>query len=315
MGTTLSPLQQAGFCMYMVRMCLTVTWPLLTAQLLTDRNSTPALEEIFASLKQAAKTPKALTWMDDTEREVAAGIIGNTTLLVVSPTMTTNTKPDYTGPSEPFDQDSSKFLLTYARARSHHCNVMLRSPPTREELLIADMQTVSRVVYLPQAQSVLIPTLHQREPYLYASGVPDYYNYGTVGGLMATRLIDALVMADRAWNLASKTKRGKVITCLTERHNRQGFSRKVSDDLGRQQVLMLSLSAGVRLAYAAMEAHFRERMQNNEKLIRTFWPEAQETFFARFCLLWCSASKAPEFGERYGCKSNSNYSAGLLCGV
>ncbi|XP_075556656.1 endothelin-converting enzyme 2-like [Dermacentor variabilis] len=327
-----SPLQQAGFCMYMVRMCLTVTWPLLTAELLLDRDNVPALEQIFTSLKQAAKTSKALTWMDDAERDVAAGIFGNTTLLVVSPTMTVNPKINYTGPSKTFEQDPSKFLLTYVRARSHHCDVMLRSPPTRAELMMADMETSARVAYLPHVHTILIPTLQQSRPYLYSSGVPDYYNYGTVGGLMATRLIEALVMADHAWSKASKTKRGKVISCLAERHKRQGFGRKVSGEVRAQQVLMLSLSAGVRLAYAAMESHFRERMENNEKLIQKFWPAAQETFFTRFCLLWCSASKDPvtltfkemcllplynmkEFGERYGCKSNSNFSAGPMCDV
>ncbi|KAH6925599.1 hypothetical protein HPB50_007980 [Hyalomma asiaticum] len=249
--------------------------------------------------------------------------------------------------------------------------VMLRSPPTRAELTMTDMEGKGQLVYLPPLQSLFVPTLLQRSPYVYASGVPDRYNYGTVGGLMATRLIDAVVKTNQAWNEVSKTKRAKVIACLTGRHNRLGFSRKVksaiyclfvgaprvmgvvlsrsactrwkevhstsskqqvSGSVPEQQALMLSLSAGLRLAYAAMEADFRESVGHSESLIRKLWPDAQETFFMRFCLPWCSASHSPrtltfkemcllpiynmkEFGERYGCKSNSNYSAGPMCDV
>ncbi|KAH8029309.1 hypothetical protein HPB51_025177 [Rhipicephalus microplus] len=223
-----SPLHRVSFCVYLVRTCFAATWPLLASKVLGDKTSTPALERIFTGLQQAAKTPQALTWMDDKEREVASAIVSNTSLLVVSSTMPTVSKPDYTGPTGSFEDDPDAFLLTYARARRHHYNV-----------------------------------------------------------------------------------RGDSIA---------------------QQAMMLSLSAGARLAYAAMEADFRERVGGNEELAQKWWPDVQETFFMRFCLTWCSSIRAPvpltyeemcllplynmkEFGARYGCKSNSTYSAGPMCDV
>ncbi|KAL1472611.1 hypothetical protein MTO96_022912 [Rhipicephalus appendiculatus] len=351
-----SPLRQASFCVYLMRTCFTVTWPLLAATLLGGHEqharagarlhaSAACREEAYVSegdelylpfllrLSERASpagTPQALTWMDDKEREVAAGIIDNTSLLVVSSTMTTVTKPDYSATARPFQEDPNAFLLTYAHARRHHYNVMLLSPPTRTELLMSYVEETGQIAYLPPLHSIFIPTLPQMAPYLYTVGVPDRYNYGTVGGQLATRLIDAMVNNEHAWNNVSKTKQAKVMACLSERHNRQGFTKQVSGDLDWQQAVMLSVSAGARLAYAAMEADFRERVGDNEDLVRKWWPDVQETFFMRFCLPWCSVSQAPvpltykemcllplynmkEFGERYACKSNSNYSAGPMC--
>ncbi|KAL3217149.1 hypothetical protein MRX96_032582 [Rhipicephalus microplus] len=287
------------------------TWPLLASKVLGDKTSTPALERIFTGLQQAAKTPQALTWMDDKEREVASAIVSNTSLLVVSSTIPTVSKPDYTGPAGSlFQDDPDAFLLTYARARRHHYNVMLHSPPARTDLLMSDMEQGGQIAYLPLLKSLFVPTLPQRAPFLYAVGVPDRYNYGTVGGLLATKLIDVIVKNERTWNEVSKTKQAKVMACLFGKHNH----------------------LGARLAYAAMEADFRERVGGNEELAQKWWPDVQETFFMRFCLTWCSSIRAPvpltyeemcllplynmkEFGARYGCKSNSTYSAGPMCDV
>ncbi|XP_075723910.1 endothelin-converting enzyme 2-like [Rhipicephalus microplus] len=333
LDSSTSPLHRVSFCVYLVRTCFAATWPLLASKVLGDKTSMPALERIFTGLQQAAKTPQALTWMDDKEREVASAIVSNTSLLVVSSTMPTVSKPDYTGPAGSlFQDDPDAFLLTYARARRHHYNVMLHSPPARTDLLMSDMEQGGQIAYLPLLKSLFVPTLPQRAPFLYAVGVPDRYNYGTVGGLLATKLIDVIVKNERTWNEVSKTKQAKVMACLFGKHNHLGFGEKARGDIAAQQAMMLSLSAGARLAYAAMEADFRERVGGNEELAQKWWPDVQETFFMRFCLTWCSSIRAPvpltyeemcllplynmkEFGARYGCKSNSTYSAGPMCDV
>ncbi|KAK8774059.1 hypothetical protein V5799_007536 [Amblyomma americanum] len=54
--TSSSRLHQAGFCMFLVRKCLALTWPILAAQvLLKGKSSVSVLQGIYASLKDTAK--------------------------------------------------------------------------------------------------------------------------------------------------------------------------------------------------------------------------------------------------------------------
>lgn len=39
---------------------------------------------------------------------------------------------------------------------------------------------------------MVVPTLYQRPPHLYATGVPSHFNYATVGAVLATRIVDVV---------------------------------------------------------------------------------------------------------------------------
>ncbi|KAK8774524.1 hypothetical protein V5799_010945 [Amblyomma americanum] len=263
-------LRQAGFCMFLVRKCVSLTWPSLAAQLLLSKtDSVPVLESLYSSLQQIAE-------------------------------------------------------------------VALRSPPSMAQLIMYDLEEAGHVSFAYALNSVVVPTMWQLVPFLYTTGVPDQYNYGAVGSLLAARLVDALLAegdgGKGAWYPAAKDKGEKIVECLVARHHRQGFGRKVAGSSQSQRNAMLALSSGVRLAYAALEAIFLSQVASG-RAIKENWPHIQEVFFIRYCLLWCSGTSTPnpitpnemcllplynmrEFGELYKCPGKSNYSAaGDLCDV
>ncbi|KAH6919870.1 hypothetical protein HPB50_028737 [Hyalomma asiaticum] len=89
---------------------------------------------------------------------------------------------------------------------------------------------------------------------------------------------------------------------------------------------MFALAQGVALAHASLAADF-EAASPDQDTYDSLWPEAQTTFFLRFCLWSCSASQHPSpltpmercllplhnmpaFAETFGCAGRSDFVMG-----
>ncbi|KAH8031533.1 hypothetical protein HPB51_018979 [Rhipicephalus microplus] len=110
--------------------------------------------------------------------------------------------------------------------------------------------------------------------------------------------------------------------CLERLHALLGLEHEVGGSIEEQRRAMYVQAASLRLAYESLLASFGEVALDPD--FRALWPEAQKTFFVRFCLLSCDADQkpkplspradcllplhtAPEFAEVFECASRDDF--------
>ncbi|KAK8784538.1 hypothetical protein V5799_009097 [Amblyomma americanum] len=330
-----SEVHKGMYCLSFAHKTLALTWAYLAARHLSPAGSTGVIYNMLSFMKEMAaeEGSEVLGWMMDATRSQAAETISKTALDVIAGEGFNVSRVDYTGPEPPLDESAS-FLEILATALRHHHNVMAANPPTRMELHVSDLEFGNTLSYIPARRSVLVPTVYQNDPYLYTFRVPDYFNYGTLGALIAVKLADIVGVgvkdpSQTSWDKDTLANHAKIISCLTERRTNVGFGDLDPATAGAQQTLMVTLSLGVRMAYFAFTDAFRKKA-GTTKVFNDFLPEAQHVFFSRFCLVWCNAAESPgiltprekcmlplynmeEFAERYSCKGRANFTTAAIC--
>ncbi|KAL3228367.1 hypothetical protein MRX96_048599 [Rhipicephalus microplus] len=324
--------------------CLALTWAYLAARLLAPIGSTGVIFNILKFMNEIVhETDQVLSWMKNTTAVKAKEVVSKTLLgrgrgrrLQCFP------RVDYSGPEPPLDE-SDPFLKNLVVALRHHHAVMAANPPTRLEVLISDLEFSSYLSYVPGKEGH--PCAHPctrsvslaNNPYLYPFRVPDFFNYGTLAVLIARVLIADVVGTSTgstqqdSWDNVTRVKHAEVMSCLAQRRASLGFGDLNPVSGAQQKALILTLTMSVRLAYYALMKTFRLKA-GTAKVFNDYWPAAEEVFFARFCLLWCSASNdanpltprelcmlplynMEEFVDHYSCKSRANFSAAPFCKV
>ncbi|XP_075742195.1 uncharacterized protein LOC142795560 [Rhipicephalus microplus] len=130
------------------------------------------------------------------------------------------------------------FVRKYILARQHDQQVRGVSPPTLMELYSASHGYAGDVAYSQRVGVVVVPGLYQMEPYVYDSDVPAYFNYGTVGALLASQV--AIIMhpnyagtrhSGSWWARDTHERYSHRLRCLVDLHYRLGFKSHVAGSL------------------------------------------------------------------------------------
>ncbi|KAH8032215.1 hypothetical protein HPB51_023992 [Rhipicephalus microplus] len=190
-GTTL-------FCLALARKPFEFSWPRLSAKVLGLHESKEALRTMFEYLRKTAPKTTLFTWLAKGMPRVAEKGVQKIELAVVSEDML----PVYTTRkmADDFDQPNASFVELFIKAMALTHGRLVQDPPSRREFIVSRLERRSELGYSEPISSVVVPTLYQRAPHFYAVDVPPYFNYATVGALLATRIMEAVAPAYGAAN-------------------------------------------------------------------------------------------------------------------
>ncbi|KAH6923716.1 hypothetical protein HPB50_005651 [Hyalomma asiaticum] len=312
----------ARFCLNLVQRAFAHSSPKLISKLIEVRGGGSVLKAMYQNIKQRSQDFDVLfLWLPKTARPVVEKKIDLMTLVVASE----ESGPDlFESSGESEDEDysplltyietqSAEFVDMYLRTKSYSHARQARSLPTVRQLYVSRFEGRHELAYTPILHALVVPKLYEMSPYLYTTGVPSQFNYATVGALMSASIAGMMAPAAlpprRAVSAlqiirpqhASAVKLYNVSTrCLQRLHSRLGLQSDVAGNDDEQRRAMYIQAVSVRLAYEALLASFGPAATTKE--FRALWPEAQRTFFIRFCLLSCDADQKPKpLSPRAGC--------------
>ncbi|XP_077494489.1 uncharacterized protein LOC144105218 [Amblyomma americanum] len=262
---------------------------------------------MYSQLQGASKGSIMFTWLPKEMRPYAEEKVKKVGLSVVSEDMSSKTAwMDEEDPAVigSISEREGNFVELYLKVLNVTQERRLRSPPTFGRFAISRLERRSELAYSRTTQTVVVPTAYQSPPYLYARGVPTYFNYATVGALLASSITDVvgpalLTPADSAqrrlsdvwWTPDAINQYNGTTMCLQRLLYRLGLRRHLSGSAEYQQRDMFLRVQGLRLAYDGLVASFGTAAATHG--FRQLWAEAQAAFFARFCLLSCDADQTP----------------------
>ncbi|XP_070392153.1 uncharacterized protein [Dermacentor albipictus] len=297
-----------SFCLALARRCLSHAWPQLVARLLDLGHSTQVLHTMYRELKKSRRA-SLFKWFMDASRYDVKEKIARAGLVIVSENFNARdgAEGDYGWLASHLEESGGiDFVRFFVRALEHEHTLQLRRPPTRLQMLMLRLEQRSELAHAAWLDAVLVPTLYQRPPLLYSAGVPAYFNYGTVGALLAARIIEVITPAAAAsgtlpgrippshsvWTQDALRMYNQSTMCLQRLYRRLGMhgEESASDEQRRRAMFVGAL--GLRIAYDRLEATFREAAANQDAF-SALWPQARAAFFARFCLLSCDADQRP----------------------
>ncbi|XP_075531981.1 uncharacterized protein LOC142564727 isoform X2 [Dermacentor variabilis] len=193
----MDPVDTAEFCLALARKPVSISWPRLLARILELRGSREALVTMFEYLRESASRSTVFTWLAKVMPRVAEKSIRKVDLAVVSEDMTPKSartvRVTDTSPLDAdFEQRNASFVEIFVQAMAFVHGRLVQSPPTRQEFIVSRLEQLDELDYSEATSSVVVPTLYQREPHFYPVDVPPYFNYATVGALMATRIAEVV---------------------------------------------------------------------------------------------------------------------------
>ncbi|XP_070383777.1 uncharacterized protein [Dermacentor albipictus] len=331
----------ARICVALCRRPLAHSWSSLVAKMLNVRGSEEPLWTMFDQIKAMAHETTMFAWLPEVMRRVAAGKISGVNLEVASEDVSSNSARtgDATDPYASLlatsEERNATFVELFVRAMSVAHGLRIRSPPTRSQCAVSQLEERHEVAYLSATSSMVVPTLYRRAPLLYATSVPPHFNYATVGAVLATRIVDVVAPdlgtevgqgtsqhADVWWARAAWRQFNASALCLQRLHERLGLRHRASGGEPQRRDMLLR-AQGLRLAYDALVASLGPVVSDAH--LRAHWHEAQVVFFVRFCLLSCDADQhrqaalssrarclvplhnMPEFGAAFECASREDF--------
>ncbi|XP_037526057.2 uncharacterized protein LOC119403183 [Rhipicephalus sanguineus] len=339
------PEETTRFCVSLTERCLTDSGPLMVANLMDVKESVTVLQTMYQELAQALHDARnVLVWLSASMRRTSERKVDAVSPVVVSEdvmddivaTADDAAKEDY-APLLAYieEQQDAHFTDLYLKVMAYGHQRRARSPPAMAQMFVLGYERRHELAYSAALQAVVVPTLYQRSPFLYANGVPPQYNYATVGALLSARIAEIVSPASMTTTHARPASHhndpghGRMaemyntsVLCLQRLHSRLGLQRQEvgSGDLQRNAMYQQALS--LRLAYEGLLGSLGAYASTQE--FQTYWPEAQKTFFVRFCLMSCDAVQTPdplspragcllplhnmpEFAAAFGCASREDY--------
>lgn len=320
-----SPQEAARFCLHTTRHGFTHTWPYLIANILSPSVTRQHVVKIYDTLRDKKNLDSVLVWMQGSAHEEAHDKIKTTTLVAID-----------RNPSDDLDQmkfadfnvedvPSRLFTTNYLKFVIHDHKQRLKKIPTPLLFHTADMQETSNLSLSEKHHAIVVPTLHQVKPLFYPVGVPIYFNYGTLGALLAVQVSESLGPRGSQYDASGKLRTwwsGKtekafnsIVTCLVDLNRRMNPRVNELGDKRLNAIFVWAQSA--RLAYNSLRAEFLA--STSQAIFDEHWSEAQKTYFLRFCLLSCERDNAPnpllpretcmlplhnmqEFADAFGCR-------------
>ncbi|KAL1421622.1 hypothetical protein MTO96_004011 [Rhipicephalus appendiculatus] len=267
----------ALFCLSLARKPLEFSWPRLLARILALSGSKEAVHTMFEYLRETAPKSTVFTWLAKVMPRVAEKRVQKIKLTVVSEDMlpmsagaTGSTDSTWKLPND-FDQLNASFVELFIKAMALVHGRLVQNPPSRPEFIVSRLEERSELGYSEPISSVVVPTLYQRVPHFYAVDVPPYFNYATVGALLATRITEVVGPGygaandterhgrpDTWWTRAAKRQYNLTAQCLERLYGRLGLRQRaaggVTTALKRHDMVLRA--QGLRLAYDALVKSF-----------------------------------------------------------
>lgn len=339
------PEDGARFCLALVQRTLSFSWPRLVASVLQVQGTEDVLETMFDQLKKASHETTMLKWLSAPMRRAAHERIRLVGLIVTSRRVSSMSAAMNDGSNRyarvvnELSKWNGSFVELFVKVTALVHSVRVRSPPTRTELEIPRWEQRSELAYSWSTASVMVPMLYQVAPYLYPVGVPAYFNYATIGALLATAIAEVAApvisptnetgrngrrRTDTWWTRGAVRKYRISAACFERLHNRLGLQRHFRDIGDWKRHAMLLRAQGLRLAYDVLLENFGKPVAESEDF-QMLWARAQAEFFARFCLLSCDSDQGresplspradcllalhnmPEFGAAFDCVSRDDF--------
>ncbi|KAL3224189.1 hypothetical protein MRX96_026769 [Rhipicephalus microplus] len=186
----------------------------------------------------------------------------------------------------------------------------LWNPPSESELAASRHFLDDRVVYDASLNALLLPTAVLLKPVLYPEDVPVEMVMSTLGPLLAEQLYRAMLPPPDETDLWTSEMRHAIdqfeqcLRSLWLSKTNETLTSSPVDATGRRDAVLLGAYGanewlfwvqGARIAFAGLQ----EALSGLHKATNwpSYWRRAQKTFFRRFCLMRCSASK-PNFPIR-----------------
>ncbi|KAH8025011.1 hypothetical protein HPB51_002425 [Rhipicephalus microplus] len=339
------------FCLDTTRRSMLSAWHPLVATILKTYGRDGEVRRMFSALRRVfAKSEGGglFTWLDAKVRialmkrleEVAVTVIGSEG----ESKRSAMNYADFT----PAMAETKDFVDAYLSTLRQAQRLQSAAPPSRWQVVYADMGLVGTVVYDRRLRAIVVPSILMAEPYFYDSALPLHFDYGTVGALIAVRIAQIF---GRQGDLPATNDSdifNRSIQCIQKL--RRQLNPAAASDSVREDVLLAWMQAsilrcnvsqvaqilstqvieGLRAAYEALLAWFTEESGDPEVFNR-YWPTAEVLFFARFCLLSCGGTQRrhtgdshvpprercllplhnmPQFAEVFECAGNKDFVAG-----
>ncbi|KAH7966359.1 hypothetical protein HPB49_015512 [Dermacentor silvarum] len=189
---------------------------------------------------------------------------------------------------------------------------------------LTDDQSKGVLEFSLLTRSLAVPTAYTLSPVFYDQDVPESLNYGTLGSLIAKEMSEVLapgspaITTDAAtetsaewWTEASRRSFNKTMQCWQRLANRtevygngggsSSNSTSATPEWGLLERSLFVWSRGARLAFDAMRRVAQRRALHLTRSVTAAqeqWQMQQRVFFARFCLLACSAASNGNGGKR-----------------
>ncbi|XP_065285499.2 uncharacterized protein [Dermacentor albipictus] len=328
LGSEASMENVAQLCLHVTKNVMRHSWPHVAADVLSTTNRQKVLRDIFSVVKEALAKNRALYWTSDSVYAKAVKEIDHMSLLIPhDQSLQRRATREVVEASEVSEDDGriSTSIATLVRALKDQRAFSMTYPPSTEDILLWKNEATDSPSYVPSASAIVVPTLYHIPHLLYSEHVPVYFNYGTVGAVLAHETMVAFALAashttpdgrrEYWWSGINPERYNGTIGCLHQLHADLGFGLTVSNE---QTDVMVISSLGLRLAFDSM--HMSLKSVTRKDSSDAIWHQAARTFFTRFCLLFCDPGRGPwilspremcllpvhsmkEFGVTFECQS------------
>ncbi|XP_050043639.3 uncharacterized protein [Dermacentor andersoni] len=298
-------------CMEATRRVLSPSWPYVIADVSGYAHVTVAVGDMYEQLLSLSNESPYSTSMDNVTRFRANSQMSVLTLDAF-PAFVPIKGVDIIRFSNDFRLQGT-FGSDYLRLLGMSQSVVRdREQPAGLDRLTDD-QSKGVLEFSLLTRSLVVPTAYTLSPVFYEQDVPESLNYGTLGSLIAKEMSEMVapgspaITTDAAteasgewWTEASRRSLNKTMQCWQRLANRTepngsggGNSSSATAELGLLERSLFVWSRGARLAFDAMRRVVQRRALHWARSVSAAqeqWQTQQRVFFARFCLLACSAA-------------------------
>ncbi|KAK8757747.1 hypothetical protein V5799_004620 [Amblyomma americanum] len=278
------------FCLELTRRSVALTWHPLAARILHSAAHEASVRGMFGALRDVlGRNSVAFTWLDPEVRVAALNRLSGTALILIDEEMAQQVNASYEK-FMPVIAEAKDFVSGYVSALKETQWLQTVSPPSRLQALCAGMELTASIEYKPWLRSIVVPPMLLAEPYFYGKALPLHFNYGTVGSLLASRVAEVLG-ADNPQTGGTNGTDPIYIPIVFQAASLWTSTVDICLDLCTDSSFCRPLQ-GLRVAYEALLTWFTTVAGDSDRF-QHHWHAAQVLFFARFCLLSCSADRRP----------------------
>ncbi|KAL1427202.1 hypothetical protein MTO96_017699 [Rhipicephalus appendiculatus] len=305
------------FCLDATRRSMPSAWHPLAATILKTSGRDGEVKHMFGALRHVfgnGERGALFTWLDPTVRTAVMKRLDEITVTVIGSEDESKRSAMNYADFTPTMTEAKDFVDGYLNTLRHTLKIQTAAPPSRWQVLYADMELIGTVVYDPRLRSIVVPPVLMTEPYFYDNALPMHFDYGTVGALLAVRT--AQIFSAEALQADNKTTRAL---------GRQGDPpvANASNTFNQSAQCIRKLRKRLDPAFASDSVR--------EDVLLAWMQATQVLFFARFCLLSCSGIQRrhtgdshvpprercllplhnlPQFAEVFECAGNKDFVAG-----
>ncbi|KAH8030323.1 hypothetical protein HPB51_006755 [Rhipicephalus microplus] len=314
-------------CLDAATRALEPDWPLVLATLAFPHADFGGANALFDGVRRAsmATTPD---WLDNvTTRRIRARLRHVTLTSFATSFERDNATMAEVGSS--FVRANRSFLAHYVTLHHVGQEASIRDPPNGLKGALSSVELHGRVVYSDLFATVFLPLVYLRHPVFYNASVASYYNYGTLGAVVAKELAEAVSPFSRGddfedvgnedrgssnastgsflWSEASRREFAYRIGCYRafEDHFHKGRPQDVDWMTTPLKRNLFAWLRAARVAYEAMKTDYVASTTRGgtlpHRVTPALWKSAQMVFFRRFCLVACGLDRTEPLSARDRC--------------